>query len=637
MKIPKNTLIYDIETATYGADVSEPTKHKMKFFGAYSYKTDEYYCIPVENKIEIIQLLKTHKFLVGFNNKYYDNVVLEHENYDIKYKIIIDLRRIIEQRMDLIKFKDSILTYYLTSLSLDDITRVIGLTDKNSSKKTLDYKMLDKQEHTPEELDNIKKYTIRDIEITKKLWEWIYELFDSWKHHIDITDANRLRHIYCATSVYAYKVICHKTGIQEEYGEEKIKSLKDLGGYVAYPAIEKVEGNIYCVDFASLYPHIMIQCNLFGRDKNNKVGWHGDNIFHPEGYYDDKNISKISNMLFQIYQERKAYKVNNDPREYGLKIVMNTIYGLLRNNIFKNVYDDVAGNDCCILGQEWIKMARQYFMDAGYFVFYTDTDSIYLQDKFDNKQQLMDTIDKAISKIKEHIPFPKSTFNLDIDYEIVFIHFFRPYNIKIKTDEHLDEYDEQAKKLGLLKKNYIFVYKKYNKDGTYNLNVYIKNLGIVKRSNSKLSKKIFWDKIVPIIIKDKTIKFSNEQIKKWIKDYLIEDISLIVKRLSVKSKKNYKSKTCLNIQAHDYIPKNTTNKLGPGIHFLVPNKKLGIGKGASKYCTFNEYMSLLSYEDLNLNVVMSELSYFNNNYVKETIKKVKEVPFEDTLKQLGLW
>ena len=30
----------------------------------------------------------------------------------------------------------------------------------------------------------IKKYTIRDIEITKKLFEWVLKMFDGWKHYL---------------------------------------------------------------------------------------------------------------------------------------------------------------------------------------------------------------------------------------------------------------------------------------------------------------------------------------------------------------------------------------------------------------------------------------------------------------------
>lgn len=635
--IPENTLIYDIETSTYGSDVTETGKHKLKFFGAYSYKTKRYYFYENVEYDKIEKIIKDHKFLVGFNNKFYDNPILEQEGYNLNFKIIIDLYKIIQQRMGSIKFKGSVLTYHLKSLSLDNVTKTLGLTNEDTSKLKIDYSILDKEKLTFDEMIEWKKYTLRDIDITKKLWEWLFNMFDDWKHHLNEDDIKKLKHITAAPSVYAYKVICNKTGLKEEYSD--IKTYTDLtdGAYVAYPAIEKLSGNIYCLDFASLYPHIMIQCNLFGRNKKEAKGWHGNNIFNPMGFYDKDELSPVSKALQEIYLERKEYKKHKDPKEYGLKITMNTVYGLLRNSLFKNVYDDIAGNDCCILGQEWIKYAIKVYKDNGYNVFYGDTDSIYLEDVFDDKEKMLKIKNDIITYIKDSIPFPAETFDMDIDYEIDFIHFFKNPNIK-GEEENLSEEDLKNKtELNLLKKNYIFVYKDFNKDGTFEKKVFVKNLGLVKRSNSDLSKKIFWEKMSHYILAEHKAKFANEQIKEWIKEYLDNDIFLIAKRISVKNKKNYKSTSCINVQVHDYIPKGEKFKLGVGNHFLLPNKKFGVGKGLSKYCTFEEYKQYLSYNDLNLNVVMKELHYFNENYIEDKLRKIKEITLATKLKQLGLW
>lgn len=630
--IPSNTLIYDIETSTYGTSFDDLTKHKLKFFGAYSYKTKEYYFYTNEERDQINDLIADHKFLVGFNNKFYDNPILEYEGYDLDYKIIIDLQKIIKQRMGSIKFKGSVLTYHLKNDSLDTITKTLELTHKDTSKIKIDYSILDKEKLTMEELIEWKIYTLRDIELTKKLWEWLFNKFDSWKHHLNKYDVKKLKHITSSPSVYGYKVLCNKTGLKEEYADEKIYSdLKD-GGYVSYPALEKLEGDIYCLDFASLYPHIMIQCNLFGRNKTEAKGWHGNNKFTVMGFYNQDKLSLISEALQEIYNERKQYKQNNDDREYGLKITMNIIYGLLRNNLFKNVYDDIAGNDCCILGQEWIKLAMQKYKDYGYNVFYGDTDSVYLEDVFHDKEKMLKIKEEIIKEIKDNIPFPTKTFDMDIDFEIDFIHFFK--NINKKEDEdNLSEDDLKNKEeLNMLKKNYLFI---YNDKGEKK--VFVKNLGLIKRSNTDLSKKIFWEKMAPLILLNHNAKFENIQILEWIKEYLEKDIFLLAKRISVKNKNSYKSEGCINVQVHDYIPRGEKFSLGTGHHFLIPNKRFGVGKGIGKYCTFDEYKKYLNYNDLNLNVIMKELHYFNENYIEDKMRKIKEISLATKLTQLGLW
>jgi len=631
MVMPESVLCYDIETATNGASFQELEKHKLRFFGAYSYLDKKYYLLDHSQKKEIKELISRHKFVVGFNNKYYDNPILEQEGIKFNYKIVIDLLKIIGDRESSIKWKNSILAYQLRDLSLNTITRTLKLVDDSTAKGELDYEILNKETFTKEEYKDIKKYTIRDIEITKKLWEWCFNWFDSWGHLLSQKDQNNLVHIHCAPSVYSYKVICRKAGIRETYSMRKERNEFREGGYVAYPAVESLEGNIYCMDFASLYPHIMIQCNLFGRNKTDVVGWNG---YDCKGNYDLTNMHKISKALHEIYKERNTLKKAKDPREYGLKIAMNTIYGLLRNSSFKAVYDDTAGNDVCLIAQNWIKLARQKFKDAGYFVFYTDTDSVYLEDKENNKEKLLQITKEIIDEIKSKVPFPVDTFDMDIDYEIDFISFFKG---KVKSDEddgELDKEDRKNKELGLLKKNYLFSYKKEDVH-----DIYIKNLGIVKRSNTPLSKKIFWEKMKPMILENHNCKFSNELIKEWVKEYINSDMELFTRRFTVKSRDSYKVEGCIQVQIYDYIPEGQTNNLGHGTYFMVPNKKLGVGKSFKRYCLLEEYQRNLNYDDLYLDVVMKELSYFNENYipVMNSNRKAKIIKFEDTLMQKELW
>ena len=82
--------IYDCETLVEG--LPDPTRDVLKIFGCYSYKTNKYYLIT--NIEQMKKIVAAHKFLVGFNNKGYDNPILERHGVSLKYKTIIDLREI---------------------------------------------------------------------------------------------------------------------------------------------------------------------------------------------------------------------------------------------------------------------------------------------------------------------------------------------------------------------------------------------------------------------------------------------------------------------------------------------------------------------------------------------------------------
>ena len=168
-----------------------------------------------------------------------------------------------------------------------------------------------------------------------------------------------------------------------------------------------------------------------------------------------------------------------------------------------------------------------------------------------------------------------------------------------------DEEDFINKSKGLLKKNYIFV--------TKDNRVVIKNLGIRKKSNSPLSKRIFWEYLVPKI-KEGQIKFSKAYIRNLMMDLLKEDVGVVAMRKDVGAYGQY-AKTSPNS-----LPAQIAKKYGSGIHFLIINNKgVGVGKG-KKYCTLEEYKEHnLRLDNVVLDNVWKELSYFIRPVVVKNI------------------
>lgn len=1005
-------LCYDIETETAGARPNA-YKDRLKIFGFYSYKIDKIGLIPFTDKKAIQKVIDNHKFIVGFNNENYDDPILKREGISLEYKRIIDLRKILKQRAGSMMTKKGMLGNVLMKYSLDYITRFLDLVDDDSAKGEMDYNILKKDTWTKQEIKEIKEYTERDIEITKKLYEWMEKYFEGFKDFLSKHDVEGKYYLTDTMAKFGYKAICHALGWAPVYDIEALRNQDNskkiaTGGFVGYPSGEKFEGNIYCLDFNclpkgelvytskgykkvedikvgdktisldgkentfvdkrkknakeliiielkdgtiikqtpehkiptnngvkqakninmndklianfntnlsngrrnellellgisicegslfrykrwlvdkqhptgrystasqthlciklheqdfkkhieylfkkyipyslnfkitkkyskkckcfaefyniydtrkevynwfdnfkkkyynveyitqntsniksflagvfkadacwnikrhsielrttdeyrfniikrcleclgvyssnykckkkyghcninyifeiaigseikkifewfnwgsyrddkityikntifnegkkdisirsiktiagnfevydltmsrqespyfihngifthnSLYPHIMMQCNLFGRNKE-PVGWHGGNMWDVEGFYNDTSLHPVGKLLETFYHLRLKYKlkivledgvivnmkdvVSNsdkylnkkyknifhlpdgkmglelktitkdeiivfedlvklgvDRREYTIKIVINSIYGISLNPYYKLVFDIVAGGDCTRIGRQWTKHARKKFRDNKYDVVATDTDSYFIYDHLDNKEKVLEINREIISDIKNSVPFPMSTFDADIDAEIKYIFFFKGKQQEDKeSDKEMDEDDIINKPKGFMKKNYIYV--------ETNGELTIKNLGIRKKNISAISKKIFWEYMVPKIKKGQ-IKFTKTEIDNIMKKYLQQDLSLAYMRKEVNDLFFYK-KSMTGIQAQ------ISKQYGPGIHFLIPNiRNIGIGKGV-KYCSVEEFKKYgMGISDIDFKNFWKELNYF---------------------------
>ncbi len=530
---------------------------------------------------------------------------------------MIDLREIFERRAGGMKIKKGMLGDLLMKYSLDYITKMLDIVDDETGKDIIDYSIFQKDVWTKEETAEVIKYTKKDIDVTRKLYEWVESYFESFKFFIKEEDVRKKVYLTASIAKFTYKAICKAMNWEETYkgdGEGKIQ-----GGYVAYPAGDRFEGDIYCMDFNSLYPFIMIMCNLYNRIKtgnNDGDVWFGGNKWKVEGVYNSKKLSTVCELLLKWYKDRLLYKEQGDRREYTIKIIINTIYGILTNPYYAQVYDLIAGGDCTRIGRQWTKYARKVFREAGYPVLYTDTDSVYIKDPFNNKEAMLKIKDKIINDIKETVPFAQELFDMGIDDEIKYMFFFKGGSKEDKdSDSEMDSDDFLNKPKGLMKKNYIYVKKVFDKEGNYiKDDVVIKNLGVRKKSNSGLSKEIFWKHMVPKIIENGEAKFSKAYVKNLISELLEKDMNLAALRKSVGRPEQY------SVKSPNSLPAQISRKYGSGIYFMIPNtKSIGVGKGKS-YCTLEEFQKhKLRIEHIDLSNVWNELDYFIKPVVVKNI------------------
>lgn len=545
----KTKLIYDIETTSL-----EPEVGKIKCVAFYSYKYNKA-SVTTDLK-KAYDYINEHDVIIGYNNHEFDDVWIEKHCGKIKPKSL-DLFYIIKKKQPIMKVK-------FKNFKLDTVCKVLGLGEK----KKIDDKVLFAEHNTPEEMQMIKDYCEHDVVITKKLFDWLDDKNVPLKEFLPFESKHNYGHLTLPSAPYGYKVICHLTGLKEEYFYDNKKETKQYeGGYVMTPTVGELKGNIYCLDMTSLYPHILIMQNLFSKGG----GYTGNKINKLKGNYKTDKMGKVEEVLLMLLKLKIKYKKEKDPREYAIKIIINSVYGCTGSKKFVSLYDLTTAADCTSTGRDWIKYARDVFLSEGYNVIYGDSDSLFIEDVFNDEKKLLGIKDRIINEIKSQVPFPVDTFDMGIDDRIKGIFFF---------DDKKGEYK---------KKNYIYI--------TQDDRMVIKGLPVIKRNSSKLSRVIL-ETLKPDMIKNNDIGHSHKQLERLITDEIKKDISVL--RTEYNITPPYKSDTCIQMEI--------LKKYGEGTHYLIKNKKIGVGKGV-KYCTIDEAADLET-GDLDITRVWHELKPF---------------------------
>ena len=562
-------LVYDIETKVLNNNIN-PLTDEFRTISMYDIENNIYYFFTYKELDKVKALFNKHRVIIGHNNIEYDNIVLQRYSINFKYHILIDTLSIARKR-------ELVLGIKYKSKNLSNLAKFFKL--EHYKDDDFDYDILQKKEFTKEELLYIETYNINDVKVTYELFKHFYDFFEPFKEYLSKNNNDRMAWLTSSIASYEYKAVCNMCNIKEEY-DDKISKSSYTGGYVTEP-IKSYAQNVILFDFASLYPHCFAQCNLFS-PKND--GWINTKI-GMKGHYNTKQ-GRIEKLLMQLYKQRIEYKKIGDKREYVIKIIINSLYGAAANPVFKNLYNRTAASDCAAVSRYCIKKAIRMFTDFGYTCLYTDTDSVYIELKSNqNKKSVSIIAESIIKQLQKEFLFKEETFKLKIDDEIKHIYFFK------KNGKYL-------------KKMYIYV---TNKD-----KIVIKGLPMIKSDGSKIGLKIF-NKYMKDDLKKGNIVFDYETIKKYINYELGKNINIIARRFKVKDVSFYKNKSQLQSQI--------SSVYGSGIHYLIVNKKFGVGKG-KKYCTVKEFKREgLCINDLDLSKMWGELKFFVDVPVPVRVRK----------------
>lgn len=660
--IKKDILVVDLETsANYpnGKEISigdfeSYVEHaKIKFFGAYSYKYNKqyYYRYDIDAK-KIYDIVNDHNILVGFNLEDFDFPILKNNGYVLpdKYHILVDCMVILGRNTSktrsgyAYKNRGELMDYKFKNNKLRTMAEAMEL---ETQKGEINYDIFNKDNWTEEEIKEIEKYLTSDVMATKQMFDKLWNYWLPFTELLDEKSVRDLSWIRNSIASLTYKSACYSIGVEPTYAERGTSAKEEMGGFVLEPQIEEKTDVFYC-DYSSLYPHVMCMFNLFAEcqeEENNPLVWHGNEMFETVGYYNISKKHPLTDHVLNLLKMRMSLK-KDDPLYYTIKLLLNSLYGVIRSSLFEKVHTPNAGWDTCWLSQQINKYTHKRLHEMGFVVIYADTDSsfIYHKDKEKNiESYVQECLNKIVSEILSNVPFPAETFNIKIETKMDYVLFpFSEQEIveaetrKLLSNGMIDGYVEDTidkkkviidtnlnkivkvgrswvKELKGRKKNYIYL---HEKDGEKQIKIV--GLPIKKHNSTELSLKIFNEVLSPLIIKNNRAIFEKEFIEKTVAEYLEKPgiIETLAREYKVQKYNSYANPES---QLQAQISKEYFNG-SDGVIKLIANDKVGkVGKG-KRYCSVEEAKeNKLTIKDLDLDKLWSELEPF----IKYEAKKEK--------------
>ena len=392
-QLKKDCLIVDIETCAMfanGDDINISYQFEqyleaaqVKWFGAYSYARNMLYTLEVSKNINFIkQLLNSHNTIIGFNSEEFDYVILKNQGFitdERKRPIHIDCMQILgkstfhNKKGYPFKNRGELMKYKFKKNSLKAMAEGMNL---DYHKGEIDYNIFKKNSWTQEESEEIKTYLKSDILITKQMFEKLWDFWSPFTEMLNEKFVKDFSWIRSSIASLTYKAACSYLDIEPSYSD-KITKQEKMGGNVLLPAYEEAR-NVWYVDFASLYPHLMCMFNLFNekeyKTEEEKL-WHGNDMFKVRGYYDISKEHKLNTQIKNKLSERIRLKQTDEknPMIYAIKIFLNGLYGCARSAIFEKIHTPNCGWDCCWLGQQVQEYVIKRMADFGFESIYGDS------------------------------------------------------------------------------------------------------------------------------------------------------------------------------------------------------------------------------------------------------------------------
>jgi len=318
----------------------------------------------------------------------------------------------------------------LDSYSLEDVAQAELGTGKVDHNRGL-YELLQEDPNT------LVEYNGKDVRLTVLLDEKqeIIKFYGEIANYV----GGRLSECVDASKAVDIKIL---RAVNDVFAVPSSRNIDgdEFEGARVFDPITGVKENVAVLDLASLYPMSMktINAGPETKDPNGK-------FTAPNGvsFTDDEDaiVVEIVDELLETRQKYKDLRDQHDPgdtqfkiydrKQSAVKIVMNTLYGVMGWDRFR-LYDQDVGAAVTAVGREVIKFTEEVVEDMGYEVTYGDTDSVMVElGSGVSKEEAKEIAFELEERINEEYDnFAKEELNadehfFDIEFEKLYRRYFQ--------------------------------------------------------------------------------------------------------------------------------------------------------------------------------------------------------------------
>jgi DNA polymerase II len=177
---------------------------------------------------------------------------------------------------------------------------------------------------------------------------------------------------------FVYLTELHKRGIVASTvrSDDSRVYAAQQGGHVLEP-VTGLHRNVRVFDFKSLYPNIIRTFNIDPLSYVADPSTAGNLIETPGGSF-SRGPAILPRLLDDLFPRREAAKRAGDSvAANAIKILMNSFYGVLGTRACR-FFNPALANSITGTGKEILLWSKRWFENAGFTVFYGDTDSLFV-------------------------------------------------------------------------------------------------------------------------------------------------------------------------------------------------------------------------------------------------------------------
>lgn len=294
----------------------------------------------------------------------------------------------------------------------------------------------------------IAKYCVQDSVLTWKLFDKLNVFHRcremsmcTYSSPSDIYTRGQQNRVFCLLQ----KMKSEDVVFSQPCGEYKARNTAEVPGALVITPEIGVHNHVACLDFASLYPTIIIEMNLCPTTYLKEPTDTARIIKTTSGefYFEHESVREglLPRLCKELISERKKcknkLKVEQDPflktlldcKQNALKVTTNSIYGFTAARKGKRPFIPVA---ICVtsIGRTLISFVKQIAEENQFIVVYGDTDSVFVKaldefsvEMFVNLARKLSNAVRDYKRILTGIEEKESNFTLEFEnaYEVILL------------------------------------------------------------------------------------------------------------------------------------------------------------------------------------------------------------------------